>query len=268
VEKFLAIAIKASLEAGKEILKVYNSDFSFENKEDNSPLTLADKNAHNTIAKYLSETPFPILSEEGKHAPYNERANWKTLWIVDPLDGTKEFIKRNDEFTVNIALVENGIPVMGVIYIPVSKTLYFASKEIGAFKIVDICSNSGIETLDDFIKKVISLPIKNTDRPYTVAVSRSHLSNETKEYLEELKNKYGKVETISKGSSLKFCIIAEGLADEYPRNAPTMEWDTAAGHAILNSVGFGIYKIDSNEELDYNKENLLNPFFWVRKAQD
>lgn len=267
MEQLLSIAIKASLEAGREILKVYNSDFSFENKEDNSPLTLADKNAHNTISKYLSETPFPILSEEGKHAPYNERANWKTLWIVDPLDGTKEFIKRNDEFTVNIALIENGIPVMGVIYIPVSKTLYFASKEIGAFKIENISSDTRNETLDDFITQSERLPINNTPRPYTVAVSRSHLSEGTKTYLEELKKKYGEVKTISKGSSLKFCIIAEGLADEYPRNAPTMEWDTAAGHAILNSVGFGIYKIDSNEELNYNKENLLNPFFFVGRIR-
>ena len=265
--QLLDVAIKASLEAGKEIMKIYNSDFSFENKKDNSPLTLADKNAHNTITKYLSETPFPILSEEGKHASFEERKTWKTLWIVDPLDGTKEFIKRNGEFTVNIALVENGIPVMGVIYIPVSGTLYFGYKEIGAFKVDDIYFDLNF-SLDEIIKKSTSLPLNKTGRPYTVAVSRSHLSEETKEYLEELKLKHGEVQTISKGSSLKFCIIAESLADEYPRNAPTMEWDTAAGHAILNSVGYGIFLKGSEEEISYNKADLLNPFFIVRKIDN
>ena len=264
IDKYLAIAIKASLEAGKEILKVYNSDFSFENKKDNSPLTLADKNAHNTINRYLSETPFSILSEEGKHASFEERKIWKTLWIVDPLDGTKEFIKRNDEFTVNIALIENGTPIMGVIYIPVSGTLHFSSKVIGAFKVDDIYFDSNFN-FDDIIKKSTSLPLNKTKRPYTVAVSRSHLSEETKEYLGKLKSEYGEVQTISKGSSLKFCIIAEGLADEYPRNAPTMEWDTAAGHAILNSTGHGIFLKGSEKEITYNKADLLNPFFIVRK---
>ena len=265
VNQFLTIAIKASLEAGKEILKIYNSNFSFENKEDNSPLTLADKNAHNTINKHLSETPFPILSEEGKHASFEERKTWKTLWIVDPLDGTKEFIKRNDEFTVNIALVENGTPIMGVIYIPVSGTLYFSSKESGAFKVNNIYSSSSFSNLEGLINKSTSLPLSKTDRLYTVAVSRSHLSEETKEYLEGLKAEYGGVQTISKGSSLKFCIIAEGLADEYPRNAPTMEWDTAAGHAILNSVGYGIFLKNTEKEIKYNKADLLNPFFIVKE---
>ncbi len=265
MKQLLATAIKASLEAGNDILKVYNSDFSFENKEDNSPLTLADKNAHNTINKYLSETPFPILSEEGKHASFEERKTWKTLWIVDPLDGTKEFIKRNDEFTVNIALVENGVPILGVIYIPVSATLYFGSKELGAFKAEDICFDPSFNSLEEIIEKSASLPLNNTNRPYTVAISRSHLSAETTEYLEDLKSSHGEVQTISKGSSLKFCIIAEGLADEYPRNAPTMEWDTAAGHAILNSVDYGIFFKNSEKEISYNKADLLNPFFIVKK---
>ncbi|MCK5906529.1 MAG: 3'(2'),5'-bisphosphate nucleotidase CysQ [Flavobacteriales bacterium] len=268
MEQYLFTALKASLEAGKKILKVYNSDFSFENKEDNSPLTLADKNAHDIITEYLSATPFPILSEEGTHAPYSERKTWETLWIVDPLDGTKEFIKRNGEFTVNIALVKNGIPIMGIIYIPVSSTLYFSSKEIGAFKVENICFDSDLNSLEELINKSIKLPLNITDKPYTVAVSRSHLSDETKEYLEELKSKHGEVQTISKGSSLKFCIIAEGLADEYPRNAPTMEWDTAAGHAILNSTGYGIFLKDSEEEISYNKSDLLNPFFIVKKIDN
>ncbi len=265
MKKYLVTSINSAIEAGKEILKVYNSDFTFENKEDNSPLTLADKNAHKTIAKYLSDTPFPILSEEGKHVNYEERKNWKTLWIVDPLDGTKEFIKRNNEFTVNIALIENGTPIMGVIYIPVSKTLYFSSKEIGAYKIENV-SDIQFDSLEEIIPLSTLLPIKSSSRPYTVAISRSHLSEKTKNYIDKLKLSHKEVYTIQKGSSLKFCIIAEGLADEYPRNAPTMEWDTAAGHAILNSVGFGIYKLDSNEELKYNKENLLNPYFVVKNS--
>lgn len=265
MKHLLFTAIKSSLEAGKEILKVYNSDFSFENKKDNSPLTLADKNAHNTITKYLSKTPFPVLSEEGKLATYEERKTWKTLWIVDPLDGTKEFIKRNGEFTVNIALVENGTPILGVIYIPVSSTLYFSTKKLGAFKIDNISLDSNFNSLEEIIKKSNKLPLKYPKRSHTVAVSRSHLSEETKNYLEELESQYGEVQTISKGSSLKFCIIAEGLADEYPRNAPTMEWDTAAGHAILNSSEYGIFHKNSDKEICYNKADLLNPFFIVRK---
>lgn len=265
MNQLLATAIKASLEAGKEILKVYNSNFSFENKEDNSPLTLADKNAHKTISKYLSKTSTPILSEEGKHASFEERKTWKTLWIVDPLDGTKEFIKRNDEFTVNIALVENGVPILGVIYIPVSATLFFGSKDLGAYKVDKIYFNTEENNIEEILEKSTRLPIHNNDRPYTIAVSRSHLSYNTKEYIKDLTIKYGDVITISRGSSLKFCVIAEGLADEYPRNAPTMEWDTAAGHAILNSVGYGIFHKNSNTQISYNKENLLNPFFVVKK---
>jgi len=264
MNQFLAIAIKASLEAGKEILKVYNSNFSFENKKDNSPLTIADKNAHNIINKHLSKTPFHILSEEGKHASYEERKTWKTLWIVDPLDGTKEFINRNDEFTVNIALVENGIPIMGIIYIPVSGTLYYSCKECGAFKIENLYLNLNF-SLDEIIKKSKGLPLNNSERLYTVMVSRSHLSEETKGYLQNLKYKHNEIHTIRIGSSIKFCIIAEGLADEYPRNAPTMEWDTAAGHAILNSAGFGIFLKNNKKEITYNKADLLNPYFIVKK---
>ena len=157
MEQHLFTAIKASLDAGKEILKVYNSDFTFENKEDNSPLTLADKNAHQTIIKYLDKTPFHILSEEGKHDSFEKRKNWNTLWIVDPLDGTKEFIKRNDEFTVNIALVENGKPILGVIYIPVSKTLYFASVKTGAYKTEDIDSETQFNSLNDILSLLANL---------------------------------------------------------------------------------------------------------------
>jgi 3'(2'), 5'-bisphosphate nucleotidase len=257
-------AIRASLKAGKEILKVYNSEFEVETKSDNSPLTLADKNAHKVIVDLLKKLPYPILSEEGKHANYIERKKWNKLWIVDPLDGTKEFVKRNGEFTVNIALVEDNKPILGVIYIPVEEILYFASTRIGAYKI-RISVSEKIEMLEDLISVSDKLPIYSNRSIFTIVSSRSHLNTETINYIDRLKNKHGKIEVIAKGSSLKFCSIAEGTADEYPRFYPTIEWDTAAGHAILNATGYGIFNIDSNNEIYYNKENLLNPSFIVRK---
>jgi len=264
MNNFILLAINASLEAGNEILKVYNTKFDVETKSDDSPLTLADRNAHNTISKYLEKTPFPILSEEGNHTDFEVRKNWKTLWIVDPLDGTKEFVKRNDEFTVNIALVENGKPIVGIIYIPVEETIYFSSIELGAYK-ASVPPSKKFNSLEDIITISSKLPLEKNERKYTVVASRTHMSEQTRNYISNIEKYRGEIELISRGSSLKFCTIAEGLADEYPRFAPTMEWDTAAGNAILNSVGFGIFKTDENEQLDYNKEDLLNPNFVVRR---
>ena len=170
----LQIAISAAISGGEEIMKIYNQDFHVFKKDDNSPLTIADKNANEIIENQLKETQIPILSEEGKHAPYSERKLWKYLWIVDPLDGTKEFVKRNGEFTVNIALVENGVPTMGIIYVPVTKVLYYGSSS-GAFKKVN--------------EKVVRLPINNERSSYVVVGSRSHHSNETAEYFKVLKKK-------------------------------------------------------------------------------
>ncbi|HET8838031.1 MAG TPA: 3'(2'),5'-bisphosphate nucleotidase CysQ, partial [Flavobacteriaceae bacterium] len=223
----LETAIKASLEAGKRIMEIYNNeDFEVDFKGDSSPLTKADLASHEIIMSYLEKTEIPVLSEEGKGIPYNERKNWKQLWIVDPIDGTKEFIKKNGEFTVNIALVENQIPVLGVIYVPALNELYFADKEDGSFKGSNIEGFSGLEKLKN---ESVKLPIKNSKEIFTVVASKSHLSPETEEYIRELENKHGKVNSISKGSSLKLCMVAEGKADCYPRFAPTMEWDTAAG---------------------------------------
>lgn len=265
-QQYILDAIDAALEAGSRILDIYNnpdSDFEVELKSDNSPLTKADREAHQVIVSILRGTPYPVLSEEGKHLPYTERQSWKKLWIVDPLDGTKEFIKRNGEFTVNIALVENGTPVMGVIYVPVRKQLYFAETEMGAYRLDGIASR-GCQTLESLMAEGQRLSCHAPHEGYVVVASRSHLSDETKEYIEELKKKHQQVKLISNGSSIKICLVAEGKADIYPRFAPTMEWDTAAGHAIANAAGAEIFHAETGMPLRYNKEDLLNPWFIVR----
>lgn len=266
--ELLSCAIRAALWAGKYILDIYNhpkADFEIEHKADNSPLTIADKKSHAHIVSELETTGIPVLSEEGASIDYNERKEWKTLWIVDPLDGTKEFIKRNGEFTVNIALVENNMPVLGVIYVPVSRTLYFAEDNIGAYKIEDIDYRSAGLSPEDLTERADRLPLEQADsKGYVAVASRSHLSPETEEYIRKLEREYGHVSIISCGSSLKICKVAEGTADVYPRFAPTMEWDTAAGHAIVRASGKNIYYTDEKEPLHYNKENLLNPWFIVK----
>lgn len=264
--KYLYIAIRAALDAGKAIMDVYTdpeSNFEVEIKADNSPLTKADKRAHNLITAALSVTPFPILSEEGKEIPYEERSKWDTLWIVDPLDGTKEFIKKNGEFTVNIALVEKGVPVLGVIYVPVRKELYFASDTIGAFKMTDIDSVNQ-PAVDQIQENALRLPLSMGHQGVVVVASRSHQSEETTAFIDNLRKQGQPVTLISSGSSLKICLVADGSADVYPRFAPTMEWDTAAGHAIARAAGCEIYHIDGKTPIRYNKEDLHNPWFIVK----
>lgn len=260
----LEIAIKASIEAGEEILEVYNKDFEVEFKADKSPLTLADKKSHDVIAAYLAKTDYPVLSEEGRSIPFNERNNWTTFWIVDPLDGTKEFVKRNDEFTVNIALIENNSPILGVIYIPVQKSLYFANKHCGSYKIDNIDSTEIQTSLSDYIGMGIKLPESDQKRTFTIVGSKSHMTPETEAFIQELEEVHGKIDVMSKGSSLKICMVAEGKANIYPRFAPTMEWDVAAGHAIAKFAGKNIYIAKTNTELFYNTETLLNPWFIVK----
>lgn len=268
--QYLLNAIDAALRAGAEILSIYDnpvSDFGIERKADNSPLTIADKKAHDVIARHLQDTPYPLLSEEGKHLPYEERRNWNTLWIVDPLDGTKEFIKRNGEFTVNIALVREGVPVAGVIYLPVKKELYFAEEALGAYKLTDITALDG-KTREELTAAATRLPDKAGHEGFVIVASRSHLSQETESYIEEMKRSHAEVELISSGSSIKICLVAEGKADVYPRFAPTMEWDTAAGHAIARAAGMEIYQADTETPLQYNKEDLLNPWFIVQPRRN
>ena len=271
---YLYIAIRAAVDAGKSIMDIYNdpeSDFGIERKADNSPLTKADKAAHRLITNALSVTPFPVLSEEGKEIPFKERSKWETLWIVDPLDGTKEFIKKNGEFTVNIALVEKGVPVLGVIYVPVRKELYFASSSVGAYKFTGIDSSSQ-PSMDEMKQGAIHLPMALAHQGIVVVASRSHQTEETTAFIDNLRKQGKPVTLISSGSSLKICLVAEGSADIYPRFAPTMEWDTAAGHAIAKSAGHAIaksagcdiYHIDGKTPLRYNKEDLHNPWFIVK----
>ncbi len=250
----------AALDAGIEILKVYGSDFNVEIKGDDSPLTLADKMANEVINSYLLPTKIPIISEENKQLPYADRKDWSKCWIVDPLDGTKEFIKRNGEFTVNIALVENGIPVLGVIYVPVTKTLYFTNGQNSSKKIVLDLENTSIDTI---FEKAVKIQPAAMNGIVKIVGSRSHLNEDTKRFISEIE-KENDVEIVSMGSSLKFCMVAEGLAHLYPRYAPTMEWDTAAGHAICNASGLQVIDQTTQAPMRYNKTNLLNNYFLVK----
>jgi 3'(2'), 5'-bisphosphate nucleotidase len=263
-KELLIAAITSSLNAGKEILEVYqSSDFEVQLKADDSPLTIADQKAHKAIVSVLNQYSVPVLSEEGDHSDYSTRKHWEHCWIVDPLDGTKEFIKRNDEFTVNVALIENGKSIAGVIYIPVYKQLYFADKDLGAFRYDKI--EDWNENLDQLIDDSIGLPQKS-DRAGTIVVgSRSHMNEETKCFIRNLQKEDENIEMISRGSSLKLCMIAEGEADVYPRYAPTMEWDIAAGHAIVAASGAKVVDLESGKELTYNKENLQNPWFMCKR---
>jgi len=258
----LLTIITASIEAGKAILKVYETDFLVEYKEDTSPLTLADQNANSIIESYLQTTGIPILSEEGKHVSYNQRKDWSSLWIVDPLDGTKEFVKRNGEFTVNIALVENGIPVMGVVYAPVLDLLYIGDESLGAFRIKKA---STIENITGELIDENSLPLNTTQHYFGVVASRSHMNKETERFIDKLRSQYERIKIVSIGSSLKLCMVAEGTADIYPRFAPTMEWDTAAGDAVVRASGGKTLIANTNNNLQYNKEKLLNPWFVVSR---
>lgn len=262
----LYIIIRAALDAGKAIMNIYSdptADFEVERKADNSPLTKADKESNAIISTALSNTSIPLLSEEGSAIPYSERLHWKRLWVVDPLDGTKEFIKKNGEFTVNIALVDFGIPIMGVIYVPVNRELYFGADTLGAWKIKDI-DNESVPPMDILFKTATKLPYAETHQGYVVVASRSHLNEETLAFIDKLREEGKPLSLINSGSSLKICRVAEGSADIYPRFAPTMEWDTAAGHAIIRAAGKNIYQTDGTTPLIYNKEDLHNPWFIVK----
>jgi len=257
--KWLKKLAYISLEAGEEILKVYDSDFAVESKEDRSPLTLADQKAHQAIAANLENGPYPILSEEGKEILYEDRKDWARFWMVDPLDGTKEFVKRNGEFTVNIALIENGESILGVIYVPVKGICYFGARGLGAYKILDLPGLSEAD-FESALSEKNKLP-KKLERPFTIVGSRSHMSDETLEFMEAKKQDHPDLEVMSVGSSLKLCMVAEGLADAYPRFAPTMEWDTAAGQAIVEAAGGEVIDWESKSKMRYNREVLRNNWF-------
>lgn len=254
MKDMLGTAVTAAEAASKEILSVYYStDFETQSKSDNSPLTIADTRAHECIVKHLEQTDIPILSEEGMDIPYETRKGWKQFWLVDPLDGTREFIKRNHEFTVNIALIEGQRPVLGVVAVPVTGALYYGGNGLGVFK-------REASSVPGYQLQVPNRypPVTGNLRPVTkVVASRSHMNTETADFIAKL----GESEVMTAGSSLKFMLLAEGKADIYPRFGPTMEWDTAAAHAILNALGIKVMTTDGSKELQYNKPNLLNPYF-------
>ena len=253
--------IKIAKDAGEAIMKIYNQNFDIEYKKDSSPLTIADQKANQIIVTALNQLPvnsflqqnIPILSEEGRSIPYEERKNWEYFWLIDPLDGTKEFVKKNGEFTINIALIYKEVPVLGVVYSPALNVCYWAKKGEGAFK-------DG---------KKLPIKAKKQRDIYKIVASRSHMSNETKDFIEAIDTDKEKV-IISIGSSLKICLVAEGEANIYPRLGPTMEWDTAAAHAIVNeSDGLFNKYIDQDayQKHIYNKENLLNDWFVVKTGR-
>ena len=245
-QHLLEIAKKAAIQGGEAIIEIYESgDFSIEAKSDNSPLTKADKAAHNAIVEILDETGLPILSEEGASIDFDVRKNWEYFWMIDPLDGTKEFIKKNGEFTVNIALINRNKPVLGVVYTPVTKDLYWGVAGKGAFR-------DG--------KKITVNTKDKSEKGLKVVASRSHMNEETESYI----GQFNDPEIVSKGSSLKLLMVAEGAADVYPRYAPTMEWDTAASQIIVEEAGGQVLIKDTEMPVVYNKENLLNPYFLVK----
>ena len=259
-------------------------------KDDRSPLTEADLASHQVITRELvtidffavPDTPsgyLPVLSEEGNKIPFSERRDWEYFWLVDPLDGTKEFIKKNGEFTVNIALIHHTKPVLGVIYVPVTGVFYFAAQGFGSYsmqagEVLD--ETAGVEGggLDVIIRHSRKLPLlvpvteQLMPRKLIIAGSRSHATPDLENFVNTMKKTHGEVEFVPAGSSLKFCLVAEGRADIYPRLGPTMEWDTAAGQIIVEEAGGSVLKADEPEPLRYNKENLLNPWFIVQGGRN
>jgi 3'(2'), 5'-bisphosphate nucleotidase len=285
-KQLLLTGLRASQVAGSAILSVYNTAFDVEYKKDESPLTLADKKSHDIIKREF-ETNFPdipILSEEGKDIPYEERKDWEYYWVVDPLDGTKEFVKRNGEFTVNIALLHHNRPILGIIHIPVSGAIYYSMDKKGAYRLEAGGQRSESSLLKDIGSEPLNLNDSNAvfeklvtastklqgsknkkertaSDSLNVIVSRSHMTDDTEAFLDKLGKKYKNINSLSLGSSLKLCAIAEGKADVYPRFAPTMEWDTAAGQAIIEQSGGYFAQANTHKSFEYNKRNLVNPWF-------
>jgi 3'(2'), 5'-bisphosphate nucleotidase len=267
---------------GASLLEVYSRDFTVELKDDRTPITEADRKAHDIIAGGLRSFPvdgytdLPLLSEEGRDIPFDERSSWSRFWMIDPLDGTKEFVKRNGEFTVNIALIEEGFPVLGFVYVPLTSALYFGRVGTGAYRTAPPRSDTpeASELTVECIHRAVPLPEisggrKGPGMPETtspdklkIVASRSHMNDETEGFIGNLERRFGKpVALTSAGSSIKLCRIAEGTADVYPRFAPTMEWDTAAADAVCRAAGCYVIDRESGKDLVYNKRDLRNPHF-------
>lgn len=253
INDLLELAEIAVLTAGKAVMKIYRSgEFHTEMKPGESPLTLADKHSHCIITDHLGKTNLPVLSEEGIQIDFSKRRSWKYFWLIDPLDGTKEFINKNGEFTINIALVHGSRPVGGVIYVPCKDLMYTGSQETGAYR-----KENGIPVQIPPLRNRVQFSELVQKKHLNIVTSRSHLSPETMSYIAQFPN----VTLKSSGSSLKFMLLLENQADLYPRLGRTMEWDTAAAHAILNASNRGVYQTDLSAELTYNKPDLANPSF-------
>ena len=270
----VAKAYAAAVAAGREIMAVYDvgeAGWEVTHKADNSPLTLADRRAHEVIVRHLSDTDIYILSEEGLHAPYAERSRHERLWVVDPLDGTKEFIRRTAEFTVNIALVSAGRPLFGVVYAPATGQMFVGGAALGGAWAARLSADDGQPDLMWFQTSARSLPFDSSSSRVSgekvVVASRSHLSPETEAFVEDYRRRYGAVRLVSAGSSLKLCLVASGEADAYPRLAPTMEWDTAAGQAVAEGAGARVLSHPEGLPLIYNKPDLHNPWFIVDRER-
>ena len=260
-EKIIAKTLKVAFLAGKAIMDIYNQPFTFELKSDDSPITIADQKAHNIISEGLKDSGLPILSEEGFKTEFDVRKNWKQYWLIDPLDGTKEFIKKNGDFTVNIAIISDSQPIFGVVYAAVPGFIYWGSKS-GSFRLtVSQLNEINFENFHSVQIMAERLPCVSKRGGYTVLGSKSHMNAETESFISNLQKLHPDLSFVSRGSSLKFCTLAEGGADIYPRFGPTMEWDTAAGHAVAAFAGCSVYQIANGLPVTYNKPSLLNPFF-------
>ncbi len=267
-EYLLCEQFNAAVRAGAEIMKIYkSSDYDIALKSDHTPITIADRMAHNSIKSSLGATRIPILSEEGRSMLYEERCNWELFWLVDPLDGTVEFIKGNNEFTVNIALMENNLCVSAIVYVPYHHKIYIAERGRGAWVMHDVAPDDEAKySYEEIRTNCETLPLTTAAHDgYRVAVSRSHQTPETHAHIETLRAEHPTLEVIEQGSSYKFCLLAEGSVDYYVRTTTTSEWDTAAGELILREAGGTTYDYTSGTPLLYNKESLDNPWFIARR---
>ncbi|UCG14111.1 MAG: 3'(2'),5'-bisphosphate nucleotidase CysQ [Deltaproteobacteria bacterium] len=279
LQECLMRALAAAIIAGEAILEIYQGEIDVVYKEDDTPLTLADERAHSVILNHLqTESPhsIPVLSEEGKHASYDERRKWEYFWLVDPLDGTKEFVKKRGEFSVNIALIERKRPVLGVVLAPVGGLVYLAAEGLGAYKLfygertehllaVLRTSKETSAPLPGILESGEKLPMEQPPDSrgdgISVVGSRSHGTEAVANFVGALEQQHGKVELKPAGSALKFCLVAQGSADMYPRFGPTMEWDTAAGQCVVEQSGGAVLRMSDRAPLDYNKRDLRNPYF-------
>ena len=268
-EYLLPQCFNAAVKAGAAIMKIYkHDDYHIDLKSDHTPITIADKMAHNTIKECLGPTRIPVLSEEGREMLYDERRNWEMFVVVDTLDGTKEFIKGNTEFTVNIALMMNNECIASALYVPYHCKMYVAARGLGAYLIRDVKPQENSSLSQEQIEQMLErLPLKSAEQEeFRVAVSRSHQTPETHDRIDQIRKSHPDLKLIEQGSSYKFCLLAEGTIDYYVRTTNTYEWDTAAGELILAEAGGSTRSYPEGKALGYNKEDLHNPWFEARSA--